>query len=325
MVCVAAVATGSATYAWFVNNTQVTATDVTVTAQTAYSLMIKHYKNGTYGTTTALNTGNINLIPVSTIGGTTQEGIKFFKSNEWDTDANVKSFTDDTVTNTDKTNASDLTSVAYADGSNPGSPYYVDTVYFKAGQTSKLYLDSTSTGLVDKKQNGVQTIVSKFSDSTNDLVKAMRIGILVSDTDGSNGKFFVYQLNGAESANKANTTATTLTVPSADGLTAGVASTTDTANFTNTNIATFDKTIPTLDSQTVKGEASALAKAGTNVKSLYDFSVTGENNKQECKAVIYIWMEGCDYDTVAANTTAFKDFANKIQLGFCVGEEQKQN
>ena len=34
MVCVAAVALGSSTYAWFVNNTQVTATDVTVTAQT---------------------------------------------------------------------------------------------------------------------------------------------------------------------------------------------------------------------------------------------------------------------------------------------------
>lgn len=30
---------GKSTYAWFVNNTQVTATDVTVTAQTAYLLM----------------------------------------------------------------------------------------------------------------------------------------------------------------------------------------------------------------------------------------------------------------------------------------------
>lgn len=34
MVCVAGVALGASTYAWFVNNTQVTATDVTVTAQT---------------------------------------------------------------------------------------------------------------------------------------------------------------------------------------------------------------------------------------------------------------------------------------------------
>ena len=70
MVCVAAVALGSSTYAWDVNNTKVTATDVTVTVQTAHSLMSKHYNNDIYDTTTVLNTGNINLVPVSTIGGT---------------------------------------------------------------------------------------------------------------------------------------------------------------------------------------------------------------------------------------------------------------
>ncbi|MDY4641126.1 MAG: hypothetical protein SO412_05130, partial [Erysipelotrichaceae bacterium] len=41
MVLVASIALGSSTYAWFVNNAQVTATDVKVTATTAYSLMIK--------------------------------------------------------------------------------------------------------------------------------------------------------------------------------------------------------------------------------------------------------------------------------------------
>lgn len=70
MVCIAAVALGSSTYAWDVNNTKVTATDVTVTIQTAHSLMSKHYNNDIYDTTTVLNTGNINLVPVSTIGGT---------------------------------------------------------------------------------------------------------------------------------------------------------------------------------------------------------------------------------------------------------------
>ena len=41
MVLVASIALGSSTYAWFVNNAQVTATKVNVTATTAYSLMIK--------------------------------------------------------------------------------------------------------------------------------------------------------------------------------------------------------------------------------------------------------------------------------------------
>ena len=67
MVCVAAVALGSSTYAWFVNNARVTATDVSVTASTAYSLLISKDKN-TWGTTEALNGTAVNLIPASTIG-----------------------------------------------------------------------------------------------------------------------------------------------------------------------------------------------------------------------------------------------------------------
>ena len=322
MVIVAAVALGSSTYAWFVNNTQVTATDVTVTASTAYSLLIKHYANGTYGTTTALNTGNVQLVPVSTVGGTTQDGIKFYKSDKWDTDANVYTFADVTVTNKAAGNESDLTSVPYSEN-DLGSPYYVDTVYFKAGQTSNLYFDSTTTGLVSKDASGVQTTITKFSDETNDLIKALRIGVLVSDKDGSNGQFFVYQLNSAESTQKANTTATTLTAASANGLNAGVVSTTNTAAFTADNIKTFaENTLPVLDTQSVAGNPTALAEATSSNIPLYQFSVTGTNNKEECKAVIYIWMEGCDYDTVAANTLAFKSFAQKIQLGFCVGAIQ---
>ena len=49
--------------------------------------------HGTYDTTTALNIGNVNLVLVSTIGGIAQDGIKFYKSDAWDKDANVKTFT----------------------------------------------------------------------------------------------------------------------------------------------------------------------------------------------------------------------------------------
>ena len=320
MVLVAALALGSSTFAWFVNNTKVTATDVSVTASTAYSLLIKHYSNGTYGTTTPLNTGKVNLIPVSTIGGTSQDGIKFYKSDKWDANANVYTFADATVTH--KAEGSDLTSEAYVSAENPGSPYYVDTVYFKAGQTSSLYFDSTTTGLVADTTSGEQTSgITKFSASDNELVKALRIGVLVSDKDGTNGKFYVFQLNSTESTNEANTTATTLTAASANGLNAGVASTTDTAAFTSDNIATFSSSsIPTLDASAVAGDAAALATAGEGAVSLYDFSVTGISNKEECKAVIYIWMEGCDEDTVSANIASFNlGIFTGLQLGFCLG------
>ena len=42
MVLVAAVALGSSTYAWFVNNTKVTAEKVDVTAKAANNLLITH-------------------------------------------------------------------------------------------------------------------------------------------------------------------------------------------------------------------------------------------------------------------------------------------
>ena len=54
MVCVAAVALSSATYAWFVSNTQVTSTNVNLTAQTGYSLQIADGEKSSFGTTTEL-------------------------------------------------------------------------------------------------------------------------------------------------------------------------------------------------------------------------------------------------------------------------------
>ena len=268
MVLVAAIALGSSTYAWFVNNTQVTATDVTVTATTAYSLQIKHYKSGSYGTTTPLNTANVQLVPVSTIGGT-DEDIAFFKSNEWDKDGNVKTFTNATVTNVNNSTDHNLTSVGYTSAGNPGSPYYVDTVYFKAGQTSNLYFDAATTGLTTKGDGtGKQNRLVTFKEAAEgtypgaDILKAMRIGVLVSDVDGSNGKFFVYQLNSTPSAQAVNTTSKldSFTVKEANGLNAGVVSESNTAAFTTDNIVNFaSNTLPVLDEQCATASASSLA------------------------------------------------------------------
>ena len=67
MVLVAAIALGSSTYAWFVNNATVTATGAEVTASTAYSLLISKENGTDWQTTKALAT-NSGLTPVSTIG-----------------------------------------------------------------------------------------------------------------------------------------------------------------------------------------------------------------------------------------------------------------
>lgn len=49
--------------------------------------------------------------------------------------------------------------------------------------------------------------------------------------------------------------------------------------------------------------------------TLYTFS--GPN--EVCKVTAYIWMEGCDYDTIGANLTSITGAANKLvmNLGFC--------
>ena len=72
MVCVAAVALGSSTYAWFVNNTMVKTGEATLAAKTAYALLISEGATGTdtaWTTTHKMtNSQNLNMVPVSTTG-----------------------------------------------------------------------------------------------------------------------------------------------------------------------------------------------------------------------------------------------------------------
>ena len=67
MVCVAAVALGSSTYAWFVTNTKVKAGTAEISATTANTLLIKN-ENNEWATTYTFKDENKNFVPVSTIG-----------------------------------------------------------------------------------------------------------------------------------------------------------------------------------------------------------------------------------------------------------------
>ena len=212
MVLVAAVALGSSTYAWFVNNATVTATGAQVTSSTAYSLLITKVLNGDttdWQTTKVLNS-NSGLTPVSTIGtkaatelgGKTANGtatstigdIRFVASNEW---------RDNKVINYDEVNKTSYAS--YDTNSSTGTLYYyTDTVYLKAGQASNVYLDSSTTGLMwngvyttfanfmnGKAANGTDAL-STYSDGDTDnetncslaeaqaLVKTLRVGMQVT-------------------------------------------------------------------------------------------------------------------------------------------------
>lgn len=145
MVLVAAVALGSATFAWFVNNTKVTAESVNVTAKSANTLLISH--DGTaWGTTaTFASAESKTFVPVSS---TSQ--LSFFKDKTWTTEATTGEY-----------NASAF------QAATEGTDYYKDSFKVKASQDCGLYLDTDT----------------KFTTTGDaDVLKSMRLALKIGDS-----------------------------------------------------------------------------------------------------------------------------------------------
>ena len=130
MALVAAVALGSSTYAWFVNNTMVKTTGADVSASAAYALLISEGADGSatgwVTTHTMTNDKNLAMVPVSTTGKTTTTPMTFWKSNEWATvgDDGAKQ----SLVNTYSTTTAN-------------TEYLTETFQIKASQACNLYLD----------------------------------------------------------------------------------------------------------------------------------------------------------------------------------------
>ena len=86
MVCVAAVALGSSTYAWFVNNSKVTADAGDYTASSAQYLLISHANENDFKTSISFDKYTGTFVPVSTTDGTmgTFWQVDSSKTNAWD-------------------------------------------------------------------------------------------------------------------------------------------------------------------------------------------------------------------------------------------------
>lgn len=304
--------------AWFMNNAQVTATDVKVTATTAYSLMIKGSDSGdTYGTTKKLGDTQA-LTPVSTIGEianiTSGTDIanepKFFASNAWNADSEVYTFTQ--VNSATKTGAVD-TDPTY---------FYKDTVYLKSGQAAKLYLDSDNTGIWSA-EGGTGTL-TKFNEVSNAndlaLLETMRVGFVVTQKTASGAasdsqNMYVYQLNAtdAASAKRFNTTMKFSTTGDVDGLKYATSATdaVDAVTFKNLDGGSVKALT---DAVMADGAATAMATTSATSDSLASLAAN-----EEVQVDIYIWMEGCDYETTAANSADFAAAIQGIGFGFCIG------
>ena len=80
MVCVAAVALGSSTYAWFVSNNNVKATTTNISAQSNSAYLVidtKTTSKTSTSATTATDTTAVKLYPAQVVNGTTTESYKF--------------------------------------------------------------------------------------------------------------------------------------------------------------------------------------------------------------------------------------------------------
>ena len=177
MVLVAALALGSSTFAWFVNNSRVTAETADVTAATADYLLIS--SDGTnFGTSMALDSAPVTLTPVSI----TDDNLKsatpsFYKVKNNDQKAWVA---DSTTGNVPKANVFETAAT---------TDYFHDTFYLKS---------STASAVVQAK-----ITATPAADKASHAEEAMYVAF-VPVSGSTYGTPIIYQLAGT---NNANTTA----------------------------------------------------------------------------------------------------------------------
>ena len=312
-------------YAWFVNNATVTATNVNVSASTAYSLLIaSNEQPTTWGTTTTLASTAVNLIPSSTTGtkqtsDDTESPQKFSKDDlRFATDSQ---WTGNYVTGYKEVFITDEVSAKTVGGTDITSKYfYKDTVYLKSAQAAKIYLDSNGTGIGTTDTSGVLTRTTPFSDTTTlsatqqSMLNTMRVAFVVTNTTNSSdttGGIYVYQLV-ADGSDVSTHYSTTANETGANGITAGINVSDTIAPATYANFKT--NTVPVITDKMATGSNSSFATT-TGAEALATVAAN-----DVVKVDIYVWMEGCDYDVNATNLVNFQEAAiNAMMFGFCIG------
>jgi hypothetical protein len=393
MVVVAAIAMSSATFAWFVNNARVTATDVSVKASTAYSLLIspKGGTAATWGTTASLKKTMTALTPVSTIGEVATSEITLTKAVAADGSTPATAAVgigDGTtvaigdvrfVTNTKweknyvtgVSEVSKTSKVSEATEDLVSTYFYSETFYLKAAQAGDIYLDSTGIGIAwnnwDTTKNTVSDTTTFFTlaefmgtaenstnkvsvptlpdnateetksaaeqykadlDSARALLKTLRVGLLVTNTTTSNDTHTWHEYQLATGAISSAVYTTKNEDANADGITKAVSAKDSKGNTATASdpqvddIANASKTMAdnkTIADYAIEGSETSMTQVAKDSIADVIASVAANN---EVQVDLYVWMEGCDTDTIAANITSFSGTGiSGLQLGFCLGEK----
>jgi hypothetical protein len=164
MVLVAAIALASATYAWFVNNSQVTAKSATATATTSKLLLIS-CDDSNYGTSTDLGITLDALNPVSAGENLIKTG-KFYKVASWANGAADSTSNPYGVLATTYVEANGTQGTANGtQGKTTTGDYAYQTIYLKSDVPGAvIYFDDTTTE--------ISASVSVAVDSTTYTVKS---------------------------------------------------------------------------------------------------------------------------------------------------------
>lgn len=206
MVLVAAIALGSSTYAWFASNNKVTATGMSVSAQTEGSLLVINNTATDFGkttqTTVTMNLTGTNLFPTHL---TTTDNTKFevIGASTW-THSFSKDYTKAITTPGDETNltlsAGDTNKTVYGSTeqnkiTQVESQYYDTTdgkQYFLAGE---MYIGLNSQNETAK--CGAITLESSTITSTSNLNGSVRVALVPLGTfdasaDSGKGTYAAY-------------------------------------------------------------------------------------------------------------------------------------
>ena len=135
----------------------------------------------------------------------------------------------------------------------------------------------------------------------------------------------MYQFTGDSGAGSTGTgnAYVTTTGGNAEGITKAIQAEGTEANTVIGNLAFKNledgNKVKTLADGMVAGQTSAFATASDkNLAIVKDAEVN-----QEYRVDIYVWMEGCDFDTTSTNAAVFgadTDGIKALQFGFCIGE-----
>ena len=299
---------------------------------------------GTYETSARAN------ISSSDNTGTENFDLLFVKSNQWE-DNYVKNYIEigkNTFVSGDK--------VYYFTDTIWLKAAQSENVYLEKGGTGVAWAlfdvmtdapmaTTTKFSFVDFLKTDADDLVKTTANTTNALtynsnvdkaramLKTLRVGlVLTHDVSGVEtlDSVNIYQLV-ADPINSANSAITTSGVGGANGITRAAGVTINgldyitgaesDAGYTGATLAgsvnnyVSGTGIPLLEDCAIQGSETGLVSAG-DVRPLIQNTIANIPYKLD----VYIWMEGCDEDTVSANIASFNlGIFTGLQLGFCLG------